>query len=571
MGQFNFLQPGRLKFHGYQNDNVRFVQQWQLMDRALWAKFVNQFRTHSDGAERTWRGEYWGKMMRGACLTYVYTKDKALYAVLEETVRDILSTQDILGRISTYTVETELHGWDMWCRKYVLTGLQHFYAICEDEVLKKQMLCAMCRHADAIMDKVGPGKLHILDTSHIWGSVNSCTVLEPTVALYSLTNNEKYLDFARYILSTGGSSDGNLIETALENRLLPHEYPTRKAYEVMSFFEGVLAYYEVTGEERYFRAVSNFMDKVMAHEISTIGCAGCEHELFDHTAQSQTTSEADLQQETCVTVTYMRMLTRLLMRTGDVKYAHALEIPAYNAMPGSINHFKQAGFNYWGDKKPTEPFPFDSYSPLRDMARGLGVGGIQPFAEGGAYGCCACIGSAGVALIPLTAIMKSEQGFVINDHYSGTVSAVTPAGNPIEMTSAGEYLQKGTYRLTMYLKQSERFTVKIRIPAWCPAATVQIGEKTYQAEPGYLTVTRLWTDRDEITITTPMKLRSRTQDGLTAYFYGPLALCADAAKQENIPCEWEQYRTVHNGILLTDYASCGKHWNRDCSQISVWI
>ncbi len=564
MQKFSFLLPGQLHFYGRQDDDVRFIRSWQLMDRPLWAKFVNQFRTHSDGDNGDWRGEYWGKMMRGACLCYTYTKDEELYSVLEETVLDLLTTQDSFGRISTYSVQTQLYGWDLWCRKYVLTGLQHFYAICRNQQLRARMLTAMCRHTDAIMALVGPDKTPITATSSAWGAVNSCTLLEPVVALYRLSGEERYLSFAAYILSTGGCADGDLLQAALDNKL-PHEYPTVKAYEVMSFFEGVLAYHEVTGERRCLQAVTNFVHSVIEHEISVIGCAGCEHELFDHTAQTQTYASCQLQQETCVTVTYMRLLTRLLQLTGDVRYAHALERPAYNAMPGSINHTRQPGWDYWGEAQ-TEALPFDSYSPLRDKKRGLGIGGLKHLPEGGVYGCCACIGSAGVALIPLTAFMASRDGFVINDFYPGRITADTPAGAQVCFTAAGDYLQHGTYSLTVQLRQPEHFTIRLRIPEWCQQAEVRIGAQSICAQPGYCELVRQWQDGDRLELILGLSVRRQMQDGLTAYFYGPLTLCRDDAKQENMPCPNEQYRTTQDGLLLTDYASCGK----TNTPITVW-
>ena len=63
-----------------------------------------------------------------------------------------------------------------------------------------------------------------------------------------MTGEKRYLDFAAYILSTGGCRDGDLIELAFHDKKLPHEYPVVKAYEMISFFEGVLAYYETTGK-----------------------------------------------------------------------------------------------------------------------------------------------------------------------------------------------------------------------------------------------------------------------------------------------------------------------------------
>ena len=56
----------------------------QLYDTRAWQKFVNLFKNPGvDDHDRGWRGEYWGKMMRGACFTYSVTRDKALYRVIE--------------------------------------------------------------------------------------------------------------------------------------------------------------------------------------------------------------------------------------------------------------------------------------------------------------------------------------------------------------------------------------------------------------------------------------------------------------------------------------------------------
>ncbi len=586
MAAYRFLTDSRMRFQGNMDEDISYITGWQLKDRALWAKFVQQFRTHSDGQEGDWRGEFWGKMMRGACLVWRYTQDPELYAILEETARDLLTTQDDLGRISTYTVETEMTGWDLWCRKYVMTGFQHFYDICRDEALKAQILAALQAHADAVLAKIGPGKLSITQTSTFWGCVNSCTILEPMIRLYEMTGAPRYLEFAEYILSTGGCADGDLIETALAGEKLPHEFPAVKAYEVMSFFEGCLAYYEVTGKEKYFRAAKNFMDLVMAHEISVIGCSGCEHELFDHTVLTQTTSPWTLLQETCVTVTYMRVLARLALLTGDVRYAQALELSGYNALPGAVNHEKQKGFDYWGSKEPIDPLPFDSYSPLRFTKRGCGTGGHKSFAEGGFYGCCGCIGSAGLALRPLMAFLEMDGGFVLNDYFTGTVATHTPGGRAVTFASQSTFAQDGSFDMTLSLPAPEEFTLRLRVPAWCQEAQILCGGQTYSAPAGYFDLTRRWSDGDALSIRFPVALRSQRQDGFTAYSYGPLTLCFDKLKEEKdlpetthftllAPQGREQLRmavkTDKGTLLFTDYASCGKTWNRENSEISAWI
>ncbi len=595
--QFSFLRNAQLRYTGRLNEQALFIQEWQLKDSALWKKFVNQFRTRPDGADKGWRGEYWGKMMRGACLTYQYTKDEQLYTVLETAVKDLLTTQDELGRISTYPVEAELHGWDMWGRKYVLTGLQHFYDICKDEDLKTKMVVAMSRHMDAIIAKVGgeKDKVAITETSEIWGSVNSCSILEPTVRLYALTDKQKYLDFAEYILSTGGCKEGDLIADALAGKL-PHEICCVKAYEVMSFFEGALAYYEVTGKEKYLQAVDCFMTSVIDNELSIIGNAGCNTEHFDHTVETQTNENVGILQETCVTVTMMRIWARLLCLKGDVKYANALETAAHNAMPGSVNTQREQGKDYWGDGQATEAFPFDSYSPLYVQRRGAGVGGYKLFQEGGGYGCCACIGSAGTALIPLTAVLANEKGFVFNEFYEGRIVTQTPKGNAVcfEITQH----RQGRYALKWNLAQKESFSLFVRVPTWCEEMFLQVGDEKYVATDGYFEMTREWNDGDVLTVETPIELRTLYKNGKVAFFYGAYTLCRDWQKDERkehlsasvLLCEKDGKYTyevlqaqegeavrlsllLQDGkkLLLSDYASCGKNWNRENADITVWF
>ena len=46
--------------NGLADWTAKFFQKEQLMDVALWAKFVDIFRSQPDGENMGWRGEYWG-------------------------------------------------------------------------------------------------------------------------------------------------------------------------------------------------------------------------------------------------------------------------------------------------------------------------------------------------------------------------------------------------------------------------------------------------------------------------------------------------------------------------------
>lgn len=598
--KLNYLRAGAINFGGRTAENINFVIEKQLKNREMWRKFVEVFKEKTDAADEGWRGEFFGKTMRGACLIYRCRPEEELYEVLREATVALLAAQEKTGRISSYTAEKEFCGWDMWARKYVLVGCLYFYGICKDGALKNKILSAMSAHVDYIIERIGEnGKKAIVETSADWGGVNSCTILEPVVQLYKLTENPAYLRFARYILSTGGCRYGNLIECAKKG-MPPCEYPETKAYETISFFEGVLAYYEATGEKEYLAVVQKFSESVQKNEITLIGSAGCTHELFDGAAKKQANDVPDktIMQETCVTVTWMRLQERLLRLTGESVYADNFERSACNAMAGSVNKYGNKQYTFWWGEngKYIDGLPFDSYSPLANQPRGVGIGGEKTLPHGGYYGCCACIGAAGIALHPLTAVLKTEKGFCVNYYLSGMVSELTPQGNPVTFRFFEEASVAGKTLLKISLQSPEKFAISFRIPPWSDSPSLTVGGKTVFPEKGYFKSEREWRDGDEIVLDFRLSVKEHTLSGKTAYTYGAYVLARDMKKEQGknvskefsliggmrsalrrAACETDEavrliLKTTDGDIPLTDYASCGKHWERpEESRISVWL
>ena len=327
------------KYVGSADDTVKFLNQPQyLKNSALWAKFVDQYRQRSDAYDAGWKGEFWGKFMRGAVLVYQYNRDEELFDILTETVKDMITVGSD-GRVSTYAVETEFSGWDMWCRKYVLLGLEYYLEICRDGELRTRIIDFLRLCTDYIIEHVGneDGKIRITDTSNRWLAINSSSILEGIVKLYALTNDKKYFDFATYIIDEGGAKGINVVDLAYENKLYPYQYGVPKAYELMSFFEGLLEYYLITGIEKYKVAVINFAKGIMESDVTVLGTCGVTHELLDHSATRQTSVFDGVSQETCVTVTWMKLCERLLRLTGESVYADYMEKAFYNAYLAAVN------------------------------------------------------------------------------------------------------------------------------------------------------------------------------------------------------------------------------------------
>ena len=602
----SFPTAGEIKLGGYGGKMMDYTVERQLTDVDTWCILVDQFRLREDSINYGWRGEYWGKMMRGASLTYRATKNEKLYAILVDTVKDMLTTQDELGRFASYTVEKEFHAWDVWSRKYVMLGMMYFLDICKNKALSRKIITALKKHADYIIRHIGEGrgKKSIFDTFEKLGAMNSCSVLEPFVKLYRLTGEQRYLDFATYLVEGGLCKDASLIELALKGELYPYQYPQTKAYEMMSCFEGVLEYYKVVGNPDHLIATEKFVDMLIESDYTLIGGAGCKHEFLDNSTLTQTElATMDVMQETCVTVTLMKLCAKLLSLTGNAKYAEYIERSGLNAMYGAVNNENQRMSRTlartWleGGRmvilEEHESFPFDSYSPLFRDRRGIRCGGVQLLQNGRSYGCCVCIGSAGTAIMGLFAVMKDEAGLYVN-LYNDCRFNTDLFGESIRLDMrANPYESKGA-KITVDGK-GQSFAIALRVPTWTEKFTVTVnGEAVdYVEKSGYAIVKRTW-ERDKIEVKLSSPVRMRVINGKIAFTKGPIALTGDcrlgdissplnikakdgktvsAKRVKNTLFESNiayEIGTRDGKITLCDYAQAGKNYDDENTGITVW-
>lgn len=605
-------------YRGIADRMIRLVEQEQLKDRALWKLVTKQFQGTPDDADRGWRGEYWGKLMRGACMTWQYTGDGELYDILKDAVEGLLETQEADGRISTYSREAEFTGWDIWCRKYVLLGLIHFYEICKDEMLANRILEAAGRHLDYIVDHVGNGlgKIKITLTSDHWLGINSSSILEPVVRLYMLKPEKRYLDFADEIVENGGAEGFNIFRTAYEDRLYPYQYPVVKAYELMSCFEGLLVYAQVKCDDHWKQAVIRFADRLLESEATVVGGSGCEHELFNYSSLMQTGTKYDgLMLETCVTVTWMKLMNRVYEMTGDMRYLEEVERSAFNALYGAVNTenstcgpettFDQPSYRGVYDCSVAgnggKGQIFDSYSPLRSGIRGRAVGGFKSMEQGTEYcGCCIAIGAAGTALVPAAAARDRQGGIEIGIYLPGEITT-TMDGDRITFAVDTCYPAEGEISVRVHTQCEKRFPVLLRMPSFAESVKVFVnGEEQTGAYPGtFLRLERKWKEGDRIGIFLTISPRivygaenpeDPDSSRHVAVLYGPLALARDRrlgtegtavragegnisarSAEVGLPCQ-KALRVAlgEEEFLMIDYASAGKTWRRD-SETEVWM
>lgn len=603
---FRTLENGCVLYKGVTDFINRFIQKEQLYDTKLWDDFVRQYTFNSDD-DYTWRGEFWGKMMRGACLTYRYTRDEKLLKILEDSVRKMLATQQENGRFSTYSIKIEFTAWDLWCRKYVMLGFLYFLEICADETLCKQIITALKRHADYILQYVGEGKKKITDCSFTYEGLNSSSILEPFMKLYFVTGEQRYLDFATHIVSVGFIGSQNIIELAYSKKEPPYRYKFKKAYEMMSCFQGLLYYYKATNDEKYLTATMNFFEMVAETELTEIGALGCEYENFDHAAETQTEYTKGPGLETCVTVTWMNCCYQLLCYTGDSKFADYIEQSSVNGLYGAINTEKNEKVFKWYLEQPAGLnakgmfLPFNSYSPLVNKERAVDIGGVRLInPEGQFYGCCTCIGSMGTALAALYGVMQDNEGYVINSYESAVLKLKAPSGASVIINEESNVLYgDGTVTFTFTMQQKEKLTLKLRIPSWSEKTVCSVDGKLYETEKGtYCKIEEYFENGSKIVVKLDNSFKLVRRNGKTLVKKGAYVLARDERyhdgfndsveiavdKQGNVRAktiktglfdtilEYEIATVDGKTIKMCDYGSAGKAWDSGIdTKLTAWL
>ena len=519
------LPAGALRLRGTVDAAIgKSVENWTLGD-VPYREFADFFRK---GRPQFALGEMWGKFVRAAAFQYRYTGDERLRKLLEEAVADVLTTERANGSISCNPPEDQPGGkdGDLWERKYVLLALERYIENVKDDPAVR---ASLVRQADCILAEIGePPKADIRSLGWSANHIESSTLLEPFVNLYRLTGERRFLDFAASIVKGGGAQGYDLVRQACEN-VPPHEMggPYPKAYEMLSFFEGLLEYHRVTGDETAKRACLNLFTNVLTNEITIIGNGGGDRpyhpkvqgEAWDHTAFEQTNPQMKRMMETCVGVTWLKFCGRILALTGDVRAADAMEKYVCNGLLGAMTP-RGDGFSY-----------VNLLNGVKTTNKGWGWN-----FPSGPVTCCNLNGPIGLAMVPYYAVLQEANGAAVN-FYEAFDATVRIGGTDVRLSAPNGLFDGAVWRLKVDPAREAGFALRFRIPGWSAATSVRVnGAELKDVRPGtYLAVDRTWRGGDCVEIRFDLRARlvpaphgsNPAGDNFAAVVWGPVVLARD--------------------------------------------
>lgn len=253
---------------------------------------------------------------------------------------------------------------------------------------------------------------------------------------------------------------------------------------------------ELTGDgERLKAAVLKGIDSLMTYHGQAHGMfSGDEWLSGTHPSQGV---------ELCAVVEYMYTLEQLTRVFGDGRFGDILEQVAFNALPAAISA------DWTSHQYDQQVNQIMCNVAKRDWSNNeeANLFGLEPN-----FGCCTANMHQGWPKLVSHAWMSDREGGLAAVSYLPCVvrAVVGSAGTEAVLEVSGGYPFRESVRIALTLPQSERFKLRLRIPAWCasPSLTVNGEAVGLAADNGYAAVERDWSDGDELVLGLPMEVRT---------------------------------------------------------------
>ncbi|MDP1580344.1 MAG: glycoside hydrolase family 127 protein [Candidatus Didemnitutus sp.] len=446
-----------------------------------------------------WIGEHIGKWLHAATLAWAYTGDAALRRKLDGVVAELVAAQEPDGYLGTYLPGQRFRlekdaDWDVWSHKYNLMGLLTYYRYTGSE----PALQAARRIGDLLIVTFPAQRSINAAGTHMGMAATS--VLEPVVLLYRLTGDERYLNFARYIVGAYDEEGAPAIVHTLLTRKDVSRTANAKAYEMLSNLVGLCEYARSTGDRTVLTAVTNGWADIVARRLYLTGTTSAyEHFAADHELPNGNEAHVG---ETCATVTWIQLNLQLLRLTGEAAYADQMERSLYNHL-AAAQHPDGADWCYFTALEGVKQY--DKYVT-----------------------CCHSSGPRGMALAPTFAFLRADGALCVNTFESAR-ARFNVNGTDVELVQESAFPHAGRAKLVIHAPHAVRFALRFRVPEW--AAPLRIGEQSYAA--GWAEIPeRDWRDGDQLDMTFTLQGRTirgeYTNFARTACAWGPFVLAADA-------------------------------------------
>lgn len=454
------------------------------------------------------------KALEGMAYSLINNPDPELEKKADEWIDKFAAAQQPDGYINTfYTLTgldkrwTNMDKHEMYCAGHMIeAGVAYYQAIG-----KRKLLDVCIRMTDHMMSQFGPGKRH-------WVPGHEEIELA-LVKLYQTTQEQKYLDFAYWLLEERGHGHGTMGDEGKWNPVYYQDIvPVRQLTDIsghavrcMYLYCGMADVAALKNDTGYIAAIDRLWDDVVHRNMYITGGIGSSRDNEGFT-EDYDLPNLDAYCETCASVGMVLWNQRMNQLTGDSKYIDVLERSLYN---GAL-----AGISLGGDR-------FFYVNPLESK----GDHHRQEW-----YG-CACCPSQLSRFLPSIGnyIYASSDDALWVNLYIGNTGQIRIGETDILLTQETDYPWDGSVKLTISTSQPLEKEIRLRIPNWCKTYDLSINGKRINVseEKGYAVI-KDWKSQDVIALDMDMPVEIVAADphakenfGKRAIQRGPLVYCME--------------------------------------------
>jgi len=469
------------------------------------------------------------KWLEAAAYVYAVSLDQDLSLLISDIVEKIIAVQQTDGYLNTYFVkDKENLRWTDLKDKHELYCAGHLIqaAIAVHRCTGNSTLLLAARHyADLIVKVFGPSGLHPD------GVPGHPEIEMALVELYRHTGKARYLlQSSRFLDSRGQGVIGGkeYYQDHLPFRSLKRMYG--HAVRAVYLNAGAADIYIENGDQSLLDPLETMwehLSKYQAYITGGIGSRsegeafGSDYELPNHDAYA----------ETCAAIGKIFWAWRMLLITGDAKFADDIELTLYNAVLVGIG-LEGTSYHY------SNPLSCDN------MHR------RQPWY---AISCCPTNIARLLASITEYFCTISHNDIWIHQYATGTSRIELPSGNEVHLEQETEYPWDGTIKIR--IKSEADFSLFLRIPGWCDSgAALKVNGSPWPEAvrpQSYCQIQRQWSPGDLVELNLPMPSRlmvanpgvSNIRDQVSIR-RGPLVYCLESVDHEN--ADLDKIRIMHS-------------------------
>jgi DUF1680 family protein len=358
------------------------------------------------------------------------------------------------------------------------------------------LLDVATRFADHLVRTFGDDKRHDVDGHPV--------VEMGLVELYRETGERAYLELARYFVEARGHglmAGYGKEPTYFSDRVPVREQVTVEGHAVRAVYLGAGAADVATelGDTELFDALATQFGHMLATKSYVTGGLGArwDGEAFGDPYELPPDRAYA---ESCAAIGGIQWAWRMLLATGDPRYADAAERMLHNGFIAGVSLRGDEYFYVNPLQLRTGAHPDDSRSPAHGRR--------------GWFDCACCPPNIMRMLSSLDGYLASTDatGVQVHLYAPSRLTGHTDAG-PVTLRVETDYPWDGRIVVSVDEAPAGEWTLSLRVPGWADDATVRVGTHQDAAAPAtYARVTRAWRAGDTVVLTLPMPVRLTSAD-----------------------------------------------------------